>query len=126
LTIIYLYVKITRWLSEKCYAEQYTELDCVTQFKVNRDNNDGPLQRAQETWKNQLAILPSMSENSAANVVKYFPTRRSLFEAYNDSSLTESQKRMLLTHCFGNKKNIKMSDMIYRLMTTRDPEELIV
>lgn len=113
-------------MSEKCYVEEFTELDCIKRYKVDRDAGVDPLQRAQVVWRNELAMIPFVSLSSASHLVKYFPTRRSLFEIYKNPSLSEAQKRVLVAKCFGGKSDkITVSDMIYRYMTTNDPNEFI-
>ena len=120
-------LRMTRQLSEKCYFEEPTELDCVKKIKLNNDCDHEPLHRAHEVWRRQLKQIPGVSDNISAHLVKYFPTKRHLHNYYEDETLTESQKRTLLTYCCDAKgtAKVKISDSIYRLMTTRNPKELI-
>ena len=118
---------MTRFLSQKCYHEDFTELDCVKRHKVYHDANvdSNPLQKAQQVWRNELCMIPNMSMVKANEMIKYFPTRRSLHEAYKNPDLTDAQKRVLLTYCLGKSAQVTLSDMVYRYMTTLDPDELI-
>ena len=116
---------LTRALSELPYYENATELHCVKKLKVDSKNAD-PLEKARSCWKRQLQQIPGMSEAKATYLTSVFPTARSLMEKYEDDTVTETDKRFLLSHYIQEGRNAsKMSDSIYRLMTGTNEMELI-
>jgi hypothetical protein len=56
----------------------------------------------------------------------YFPTARSLWDAYQDQSRTEDEKRLLIAPLFKEgRQHPKLADMVYRLMTSANPNEFV-
>lgn len=119
--------KMAVWLAREPYQRQMTDLECAKKTKMHCSDMDPPLVRSQDCWRRQLCQVPGISESMASSVVGYFPTMRSLYLRYQDASLTEDQKVLLLTDCFGRegRKYVKCSDAVYRILTSRNPNELI-
>lgn len=119
--------KMAVWLAREPYQRQMTDLECAKKTKMQCSDMDPPLVRSQDCWRRQLCQVPGISETMASSVVGYFPTMRSLYLRYLDPSLTESQKVLLLSDCFGRegRKDVKCSDAVYRILTSKNPTELI-
>lgn len=119
--------KMAVWLAREPYQRQMTDLECAKKTKMQCSDMDPPLVRSQDCWRRQLCQVPGISESMASSVVGYFPTMRSLYLRYQDPSLTESQKVLLLSDCFGRegRKDVKCSDAVYRILTSKNPNELI-
>jgi len=130
---------LTRALSEYPYAELMTELQCIKKLKSTHStiessesskNGGGksPYDRAKDSWLRMLQQIKGLTEGMALRVVRYYPTARSLMERYEDPHLTVDQKRTLLATLLmdGKRNMVKLSDSVYRLMTSEDPFELIL
>jgi hypothetical protein len=119
--------KMAVWLAREPYQRQMTDLECAKKTKMQCSDMDPPLVRSQDCWRRQLCQVPGISETMASSVVGYFPTMRSLHLRYQDSSLTEDQKILLLADCFGRegRRDVKCSDAVYRILTSKNPNELI-
>jgi hypothetical protein len=81
-----------------------------------------------ETWMAQLQMIPGVSAVKAAAIVARYPTLRSLVDQYRDPALPQALKEGLLEDAMldrSGKKMGKLSRDVYRLFTTRNPEELI-
>lgn len=130
---------LTRALSEYPYAELMTELQCIKKLKSTHgmietsesSKNSGgksPYDRAKDSWLRMLQQIKGLTEGMALRVVRYYPTARSLMEKYEDPNLTVDQKRTLLATLLmdGKRNMVKLSDSVYRLMTSEDPLELIL
>jgi hypothetical protein len=63
----------------------------------------------------------------ARNLTQHFPTSRSLWNVYQDEDLTEDAKRVFLSTLFDEKGTCqaKLSDWVYRVMTSKDPNEIL-
>ncbi|GAX15648.1 hypothetical protein FisN_3Hh120 [Fistulifera solaris] len=119
--------KMAVWLAREPYQRQMTDLECAKKTKMQCSDMDPPLVRSQDCWRRQLCQVPGISETMASSVVSYFPTMRSLYLRYQDKSLTEDQKILLLADCFGRegRRDVKCSDAVYRILTSKNPNELI-
>ncbi|GAX29628.1 hypothetical protein FisN_3Lh120 [Fistulifera solaris] len=119
--------KMAVWLAREPYQRQMTDLECAKKTKMLCSDMDPPLVRSQDCWRRQLCQVPGISETMASSVVSYFPTMRSLYLRYQDTSLTEDQKILLLADCFGRegRRDVKCSDAVYRILTSKNPNELI-
>mmetsp|Transcript_4691 Transcript_4691/g.6955 ORF Transcript_4691/g.6955 Transcript_4691/m.6955 type:complete len:590 (-) Transcript_4691:143-1912(-) len=129
------YIKgLTRALSESPYTEQMTELQCIKKLKSTHsmitDDNRAmtPYDRAKDSWLRMLQQIKGLTEGMALRVVRHYPTVRSLMNMYEDPALTTDQKRALLATLLkdGRRNMVKISDSVYRLMTSEDPTELIL
>ena len=118
-------VNLTRALAEAPYYDQVTELHCVAKLKA-----DGAATTAEEkakcVWMRQVQQLPGMSEAKARKLVEHYPSLMRLLDEYDDSTLTNEEKKCLLEDCMvEGRKARKLSESMYRLMTSNDPNELI-
>jgi hypothetical protein len=118
--------KMTRALSEEPYQQQVTELECIKKLKSECFDTSDAYTKANDTWIRQLQQVPRVSEAMARNLAQYFPTARSLWDAYVDPNRTEEEKRMLLAPLFTEgRQQAKLSDVVYRLITSSNPNELL-
>lgn len=118
--------KLTRLLAEEPYQKQTTVMDCVRKLKAQCSDFDPDLDRAMDCWKRQLQQIPHVSMNTASRLVQYYPTARSLWLEYQNPNLSQEQKRLLLADICGNgRRQGKLSEMIYRVVTSNNPSEII-
>mmetsp|Transcript_27782 Transcript_27782/g.36918 ORF Transcript_27782/g.36918 Transcript_27782/m.36918 type:complete len:593 (+) Transcript_27782:77-1855(+) len=116
---------VTKALSQLPYYEDATELQCVRKLKPDVDTTT-PFEKAKDCWRRQLQQIPQISDAKATKLVEKYPTARALMEAYEDPSYSVEEKRAMLAPCMDDRRNhAKLSDCIYRLMTSTDPNELI-
>jgi hypothetical protein len=120
--------KMTRSLSDKPYANQVSELECIKKSKQGAISEDNPVAKARDVWLRQLQQIPGLSEAKAQNVVEQYPTCQSLWRAYQ---LEEGvgQNSTLLASILSRESRTqsrKLSDAVYKLMTSNDPGELIL
>ena len=131
--------KMTRSLAEKRYTNQVTELECIKKIKQGCTALDNKLEKAKDVWIRQLQQLPGMSESRAQHAVFHYPTCQSLWQAYqrehyqqqhdNDNKNdADSSCSALLEDKFSgdNTRYKKLSDSVYRVMTSNDPNEMIL
>mmetsp|Transcript_19829 Transcript_19829/g.28074 ORF Transcript_19829/g.28074 Transcript_19829/m.28074 type:complete len:485 (-) Transcript_19829:244-1698(-) len=125
--IIDFITKMTRALSEKPYQQQVTELECIKKIKADNTLAEQDLiAKANDCWVRQLQQLPRMSENFAFNLAQHYATPRQLWNAYQDPNLSEGEKRGLVSSIIQDgRENRKMSDTLYRFMTSSDVKELL-
>jgi hypothetical protein len=119
--------KMTRLLSEEPYVQQVTELECIKKIKAGGSEFDPPYERSKDCWLRQLQQVPRVSMQKARNLTQHFPTSRSLWNVYQDEDLTEDEKRVYLSTLFDEKGTCqaKLSDWVYRVMTSKDPNEIL-
>jgi hypothetical protein len=116
--------KMTRLLAEEPYQRQVTDLDCIRKLKPQCSDMDSPDARSTDCWRRQLQQVPSVSFKVASSLVEFYPTARSLWTAYQNDTLSESEKRLLLADCCGTgRRHAKLSDQIYRILTSLDPDD---
>jgi hypothetical protein len=118
-------VKMTRMLAEEPYQRQVTELECIKKLKAECSDMDPPDERATDCWLRQLQQVPRLSRNMASSLVQHYPTAMSLWLAYQDESLSEDEKRVLCADLFSDRRQVKLSDWLYRVMTSDNPDELL-
>lgn len=119
-------ISLTRKLSDRQYQKTYTGLD-VSQKLASLCGIDASLYaQAQDCWLRQVQQIPRVSFNMARTLVQHYPTGYSLWRVYQDPSLTEDEKRSLLVDCFGSKAHAKLSDQVYCLLTSDNPNFLLV
>ena len=131
--------KMARGLSDKPYIKQATELECIKKIKQGCVGSSDPLEKAKDVWCRQLQQLPGVSENKAQHVVEHFPTCQSLWQAYqwehhrqqedqNNKNNADALCSALLEYNFSadNKRYKKLSDTLYRVLTSNDPHEMIL
>jgi hypothetical protein len=118
--------KMTRLLSEEPYILQVTELECIKKIKACSDL-EPPFERSKDCWLRQLQQVPRISLTKARNLTRHYPTSRSLWDVYQDEDLTEDEKRVFLSTLFDEKGTCqaKLSDWVYRVMTSKDPNEIL-
>lgn len=118
--------KMTRALSEEPYQQQVTELECIKKLKAECSDSSDAFSKANDTWIRQLQQVPRVSEGMARNVAQYFPTAKSLWDAYQDANRSEAEKRLLLAPLFSEgRQQTKLSDTVYRLLTSSNPNEFL-
>lgn len=117
--------KITRMLAVEPYQQAATDLDCISKLKRMCDD-DAPLtEQATDIWLRQLQMLPGMSFEKARNLTRHYPTGRSLWLAYRSPHLTIDEKRLLVSELLGaHSRQFKLSEQLYRLFTTTNPDEV--
>jgi len=118
--------KMTRMVAEEPYAKEISELDGVKKLKSQVSDFADDQEKAEDCWKRQLQQVPGVSLTIASSIVKYYPTMRSLLNEYQSDKYTEDEKRGLLVNCCGNTRKNKISDHIYRILTSEDENELLV
>ena len=130
--------KMARGLAEKPYIKQATELECIKKIKQGCVDSNNPLEKATDVWLRQLQQLPGLSETKAQHIVEHFPTIQSLWQAYQwehhrpqeDSEDNDADTRCssLLEDKFSadGKRYKKLSDSLYRVLTSNDPHEMIL
>jgi hypothetical protein len=119
--------KMTRLLSEEPYVQQVTELECIKKIKAGCSEFDPPYERSKDCWLRQLQQVPRISMLKARYLTQHYPTSRSLWNVYQDEGLSEDEKRVWLSNLFDEKGTCqaKLSDWVYRVMTSKDPKEIL-
>jgi hypothetical protein len=118
--------KMTRALSEEPYKQQVTELECIKKISSDCPDNADNFTKAKDCWIRQLQQVPRVSEAMARHLAQYFPTARSLWDAYEDPSRTQDEKRLLIAPLFKEgRQHPKLADMVYRLLTSANPNEFL-
>jgi hypothetical protein len=121
--------KITRLLAESPYRQPVTEFSCIKKIKGNAGNGvneETDMDRATDCWIRQLQQIPRISQARAIHFTSFYPTAMSLWMAYQDNSLSIQQKRSLVADCFHPKNSyVKLSDQLYTVMTSQDPNEMV-
>jgi hypothetical protein len=116
--------KMSRGICEGVYADQVSELQCIKKIKQG-PNTDDPLNRARDTWLRMLQQVPRISETKARNIVQHYPTMQSLWQAYQDCD-DEAENAGRLANVFdGKSQQMKVSETLYRFMTSENPNELL-
>lgn len=121
--------KMTRSISEKPYTTQVSELECVRKIKPGPAvlSND-PVDQARDVWLRQLQSIPGVSETMALNVVEKYPTCQSLWQAYQQLHQQENRSPALLLAdvLTGRDYRQKLSQVVFQIMTSNSPEEMIL
>ena len=116
---------LTRALAEAPYYDDVTELHCVAKLKADSSATTAE-EKAKCAWMRQVRQLPGLSEAKARKLLEHYPTLMSLLDEYEDPALTNDEKKCLLEDCMvEGRKAKKLSESMYRLMTSNDPNELI-
>ena len=131
--------KMTRGLADFPYVKQATELECIKKIKQGCVDSNDPLEKAKDVWLRQLQQLPGLSENKAQHIIEHFPTCQSLWQAYqwehhsqhegeDDEGAAHARCSALLEDKFSadGKRYKKLSDSLYRVLTSNDPHEMIL
>jgi len=130
--------KMTGGLSDKPYTTQVTELECIKKIKHGCVGSDDPLEKAKDVWHRQLQQIPGLSESRAQHITEHFPTCQSLWQAYqwehhrqqheDDNHDADAACSSLLEDKFSadNRRYKKLSDSVYRVLTSNDPNEMIL
>lgn len=118
--------KMIRSISEAPYRNQVTELECIKKIKSDVPFNAAPLERAKDTWERMLLQVPLLSLQRVRNAVSVYPTALSLWNDYQNQEASEAQKEAAIADCLGGKsQQLKISQSLFRLMTSSDPNELL-
>ena len=116
-------LNLTRALSEAPYYEDATELHCIKKIKADAGAST-PDEKVTDVWMRMLQQIPSMSEKKARRLVQRYPNMNSLVNAYEDPSLSEAERRELVSgFLVEGKIQKKLSDTLYRLMMTDEPND---
>lgn len=119
-------VKMTRLLAQTPYMKDITELECIKKLKSQCTDNDDDITRSQDCWIRQLQQIPRISYRMAMNVATYYPTAMSLYNEYQKDNISIDEKNNLLSYCFHeNQVQTKLSNWVYRIMTSNDPNEIL-
>jgi hypothetical protein len=122
--------KMARSLCDKPYRSQVSELECVRKIKQGPSvSSDDPVDKARDIWLRQLQLIPGISENMALNVVERYPTCQSLWQAYRElQQQPHGAPALLLSNILtaGKSCRVKLSQTVFRIMTSNDPEEMIL
>lgn len=130
--------KMARGLCDKPYTNQVTELECVKKIKQGCVGSDDPLEKAKDVWLRQLQQIPGLSETKAYHIAEHFPTCQSLWQAYqwehhrqqheDSNHNADAACSFLLEDKFSadNRRYKKLSDSVYRVLTSNDPNEMII
>lgn len=117
--------KLTRAICEGPYTKNVSELQCIKKIKSTLSGESTPFERARDTWLRQLQQMPRLSENHAYNVVQHYPTMKSLWEAYQHGD--EATNSALVADILSEtRREAKLSDHLYRCMTTTNPKEMLL
>ena len=129
---------LARAISEQPYAQQVTELDCVRKLKCALPATAPPLDRAQDAWIRMLQQIPGMSAARAEQLAQYYPTARSLWQAYQKPAGTTASgtllgddndcaKEHMVAHLFGERGHRKkLAEHIFKTMTSDNRNELLL
>jgi hypothetical protein len=119
--------KMTRALSDQPYVNQVTELECIKKIKQNAVSQSNPMQKARDVWLRQLQQIPGISETKAQNVVEVYPSCQSLWQAYQQEG-GGGQNSTLLASTFsaGIRNEPKLSEAVYKVLTSNEPGEMIL
>eukprot|EP00536_Pseudo-nitzschia_multiseries_P015176 jgi/Psemu1/327813/estExt_fgenesh1_pg.C_8330009 len=130
--------KMTRGLSDIPYTNQVTELECIKKIKQRCVGSDDPIEKAKDVWIRQLQQIPGLSETRAQHVAEHFPTCQSLWQAYqweyhhqtyeDNNHDADAACSSLLEDKFSadNRLYKKLSDTVYRVLTSDDPNKMIL
>jgi len=121
-------LKMTRAISSEPYRQNSTELECVCKIKTRLENpaQASTIEIANDTWIRMLQQLPGMSAQRAESLAQFYPTFRSLMQAYNSTEV-EGDKRLMVAHLLHDKVQLKkLSEQLYRTMTAKDSKALLI
>jgi len=90
-----------------------------------KSKKEAAVEKLKLTWMHMLSCV--MSETSARNVVKVYPSMMSLVKRYNDEKLTEAEKELLLENIIydNERRGPKLSRAVYRLLTADSPHVVV-
>ena len=117
--------KMTRSLSAMKYKKQVTELECIKKIKAGVTADDNDFAVAKDTWLRQLQQIPSVSNAKALNVMERYPTAMSLWIAYQTGDEAENPHLLARILSGGKSQEKRLSERIYKLMTSQNPDEMI-
>jgi hypothetical protein len=121
--------KMTRGLAEAPYADQVTELQCVKKIKAQTTTDADDFPKAKDIWTRQLQMLPQLSEPMARSLAQSFPTMQSLWQAYQeggDDDKNIDQGQLVAGDLSKARRYVKLSQAVHRVMTSDNPNEMIL
>ena len=118
--------RLTRKISDKQYQKAYSDLDVSQKLAPLCGSDASPYAQAKDCWMRQMQQVPGVSFNMARTLVQHYPTGYSLWKMYQDPTTSDDEKRALLVDCFGARTCPKLSDQVYQLMTSDDPNVLLI
>jgi hypothetical protein len=102
--------KLTRALSEAAYHPPSTELECIRKLKNDSD-----------PWSRMLQQIPGLSASRARALVQYYATPYALHQEF-----IRTQNPNLVAHLMDSERqNRKLSQFLYKLLTSQDGKELL-
>jgi hypothetical protein len=119
-------VKMTHMLSKEPYHKAGTDLDTFATHAPTMKASDDLYTQARDCWIGQLQHIPGVSFDAARSLAQHYPTPRSLWVAYQDQHMSEDEKRLLVADLLGQQRRIKISNVLYQLFTSENPEELLL
>jgi hypothetical protein len=126
---------MTRALSSKPYVTQTSELECINKIKAGPGLHSGdPVDKARDIWLRQLQQIPRLSQSMAENVVQQYPTCQSLWQKYQELLQNDNEEEgrencaCLLANILngGRTSQQKLSEAIFYIMTSNDPNQMIL
>ena len=119
-------VGLTRALAELPYMRERTVLSCVVKVKARSAAHaacaDAEGAKLGDTWMHQLMQVPGVSETRAQALVRAYPSMQALVSQYASPALSTAQKEALLENELGRNKQLAISQRIYKLYTSGDPD----
>ena len=92
------------------------------QSKKLQANTEIPCE--QKEWAQQLVNIPGISETKALRIISKFPTLQSLFEYYQNSSISTKEKKSFFTG-LSERKEKRLSDKMYTVYNSLNPDEIV-
>jgi hypothetical protein len=118
--------KMTRFLSDAPYVRQATELQALAKLPAHVSDMAPSFDRARDTWIRQLQQIPRISADMAHNVSIHYPTALSLWNTYQDDTISTTEKQTLLSDLFGTKASqTKLSYHVYQALTSDNPQDIL-
>jgi hypothetical protein len=121
--------KMARSLSDKPYTNEIAEIECVQKIKGGPILSEDLVDKARDVWVRQLQQVPRLSEDMANNVIQHYPTCQSLWQAYQQlvREGRAGEAASLLAGIMSQNRNYnKVSEAVFRVMTSNDPKQMII
>ena len=121
--------KMARSLSDKPYTNKIAEIECVQKIKGGPILSEDPVDKARDVWVRQLQQVPGLSEDKAHNIIQHYPTCQSLWQTYQrlvGEGRTRDATSLLAGIMAENRNYNKVSEAVFRVMTSNDPKQMII
>lgn len=110
--------RMFRVVVEGPYKSEPTPYNATTK----KISHSSVLNQDTKLWASQLVNIPGVSEHKANAIVSAYPNMRSLLSVYDDHYISTKQKKHLLAS-LGDKQQKKLSERVYRVYNSLDPNE---